>query len=125
MIAVHKDQSIMENESCIFCSIGKKEIPSEFVYEDSEVFAIKDIHPQAPVHILIIPSEHISELSEEPPSTFNIFPKLVSVAVSIAKTLGVTNSGYRLVVNQSRDAGQVIAHLHLHLLAGHRLKPMG
>ena len=115
----------MEGNSCIFCSIGKKEIPSEFVYEDADVFAIKDIHPQAPIHILIIPSKHLSALSQEPPSTFNTFGKLVNVAVAIAKTLGVIDSGYRLVVNQSRDAGQVIDHLHLHLLAGHHLKAMG
>ena len=103
---------------CIFCRIVQGEIPSDIVYRDDEVVAFRDINPQAPVHILIVPSRHIAELNATSDEDAELLGKLIRVAVKLAAEQGIAESGYRLVMNQGRDAGQSVDHLHLHLLGG-------
>lgn len=100
---------------CVFCKIVKGELPAKKVYEDEEILAFHDINPQAPVHILIIPKKHIEELKAEP----ELLGKLLITAYNIAKQQNL-EKGYRLVINQGKDAGQAVAHLHLHLLSGRK-----
>lgn len=101
---------------CIFCKIVNKEIPSDFIYEDGDVIVIKDIHPLAPVHNLIVPKEHIHSIMHLENNHQEIISKIIFVAKEIAGKLGL--KGYKLVFNVGREGGQVIDHLHLHLLGG-------
>ncbi len=101
---------------CIFCKIIEKKIPSKVVYEDEKVFAFEDIHPQAPVHILIVPKEHIANITEV--KDFDLVGYIHSVANKIAKQKGISTSGYRVVMNMGPDAGMAVHHLHFHLLGG-------
>ena len=100
---------------CIFCKILKGEIPSEKVYEDEYTMAFKDINPQAPVHILIIPREHIENFSELKGKEY-INEKITHAVLKIVEKLNLKD--YRLVINCGRDAGQAVFHLHWHLLSG-------
>jgi histidine triad (HIT) family protein len=104
----------------IFGKIIKKEIPAEIVYEDDEVLAFKDIAPQAPVHILIIPKKEIPTSNDIADEDAPLIGKLFVVAKKLARDFGVADSGYRLVINCNRDAGQAVYHLHLHLLGGRK-----
>lgn len=103
---------------CLFCKIVKQEIPSKTVYEDERVLAFEDIHPQAPVHILVIPKKHISTTLDIADEDNELIGYLFQIANKIAKGKGVANRGFRLVVNCNREAGQTVFHIHLHLLAG-------
>ncbi|MBC7287489.1 MAG: histidine triad nucleotide-binding protein [Armatimonadetes bacterium] len=103
---------------CIFCRIVRGEIPADIVYRDEDVVAFRDINPQAPVHILVVPVRHIPELNETSDDDAVLLGKLLLTAVKIAGQEGIGGSGYRLVVNQGRDAGQSVDHLHVHLLGG-------
>ncbi len=105
---------------CIFCQIVKKEIPSQIVYEDEEILAFKDIQPKAKVHLLIIPKEHISSLNEA--KSEEILGKLLFQVKILAKKFEVDKTGYKVIINTGKDAGQVVPHLHLHLLGGEELK---
>lgn len=107
---------------CVFCRIVKKEIPSEIVYEDNDIVAFKDIHPKAPIHLLLIPKNHLGPVSTLGDEDSYLAGRLVTKAKEIAAKLGVTESGYRLIFNVGRDAGMEVDHLHLHLLAGKPLK---
>jgi len=109
-------RSIMSD--CIFCRIVKGDIPSDIVYRDDEVVAFRDINPQAPVHILIVPVEHIAEVNALEEGHAALIGKMVLVAKQIAAQENIADSGYRLVLNQGRDAGQSVDHVHLHLLGG-------
>ncbi|RLD16534.1 MAG: histidine triad nucleotide-binding protein [Caldiserica bacterium] len=104
---------------CIFCKIIKREIPSEIVKEDDLAIAFKDINPQAPVHILIVPKKHIASISEMKEEDENLIGHLFNMAREIAQELGLS-SGYRLVINNGKDAGQEVFHIHLHLLSGRK-----
>ena len=104
-------------ENCLFCKIGKKEIPSKFVYEDADIFAFEDIQPQAPNHILICPRKHIISLTEATEEDAAMLGKLQLVAAKLAGERSLT-AGYRTVLNNGRGAGQSVFHLHLHLLGG-------
>ncbi len=115
----------MQKEECLFCKIGQGQLPAEFLYRDDTVFAIRDIYPKAPVHILIIPFAHVGLLADESPAQLQGLERLLTAAAAVARQLGVQENGYRLVINQGPDSGQEVPHLHLHLLAGHRLGPMG
>ena len=106
---------------CIFCKIIKGEIPSHKVYEDTEVIAFKDIQPKAPVHLLIIPKKHIPTLLDLTENEAEIVGKIVLVANKLAKENSIDESGYRLVFNCNRDAGQAVFHIHLHLFGGRQL----
>ena len=104
---------------CIFCKIAEGEIPSDFVYRDDKVVAFRDVNPQAPAHILVIPRQHItSSANVENPEVWSI---LLDRAVKIAKELGFDENGYRMVINTGEHGGQTVPHLHLHLLAGRNL----
>ena len=108
---------------CLFCKIAKGEIPSHKVYEDEFVIAINDIAPQAPVHVLIIPKEHImSSAREAKDDNSVIIAHIFVVAARIAQNLGL-DSGYRMVTNVGEDAGQTVNPLHFHLLGGKTLGP--
>ncbi|MBI3755745.1 MAG: histidine triad nucleotide-binding protein [Deltaproteobacteria bacterium] len=104
---------------CIFCKITKKEIPSSAVLENDSLIAVKDINPQAPVHILIIPKKHYSTLLECKDK--GLFGDMLSMANEIAKKLGVEKKGFRVTVNTNNEGGQTMFHLHMHLLAGRPL----
>jgi histidine triad (HIT) family protein len=102
---------------CLFCKIGRKEIPAKLVFEDDEVFAFEDINPQAPTHILICPRKHFASLDEATAADQALIGKTQLVAAKLARDRKLT-SGYRTVFNTGRGAGQTVFHLHLHLLGG-------
>lgn len=102
---------------CIFCKIVSREIPSQPIYEDEQVLAFPDIKPAAPVHVLVIPKEHVDGISAVAAGS-KVLSLLADKAVLIAKQLGIAEKGFRLVVNDGDDGGQTVYHLHLHLLGG-------
>ncbi len=102
---------------CLFCKIIAGEIPSGKVYEDDKVFAFKDIDPQAPVHILIVPKEHIASADDINETNSAVVAHIFEVAAKIAKEQGLSN-GYRIVNNCGDSAGQTVKHLHFHLMGG-------
>jgi len=104
---------------CLFCRIVRKEIPATLVHESDDCIAFRDIDPRAPVHILVVPREHVSSLNDVRDPT--IVGRLAVVAADIAREEGIAESGYRVVVNTNRDGGQTVSYLHLHLLGGRRL----
>jgi len=103
---------------CIFCKIIGKEIPSEFIYEDEEMIAIRDINPKAPVHLLIIPRKHIRSINNIVPSDEALIGRMMTVAKGLAATEGTDQSGYRVFFNVEKGGGQEVFHLHLHLIGG-------
>lgn len=105
-------------ENCIFCKIIQREVPAKIVYEDDTVLAIEDLHPQAPVHLLIIPRAHLETLSAMKTEDEALLGHLVGVAVELARRRGVESGGYRTVINNGAGAGQSVFHLHVHLLGG-------
>ena len=108
-------------EDCIFCKIASGKIPSEIVYQDDEVVAFRDIHPLTPVHILIIPKKHIPSVASITEAESPLIGHMVIVGNQLAKKEGVFDRGYRLVINAGEYGGQIIQHLHMHLLGGRRL----
>jgi len=105
---------------CIFCKIANKEIPSNIIYEDDKVVAFHDLSPQAPIHFLVIPKEHIKSADELNADNCAIVGHIFSLIPKIAKELGVTN-GYRVVNNCGADGGQTVGHIHFHVLAKRNL----
>ena len=106
---------------CIFCQIVSGKIPSDTVYQDEEVIAFRDIKPQAPVHLIIIPRRHIPSIVHLSEADSSLVGHMVVIANQLAKGEGVAQSGYRLVINCGETGGQLVPHLHLHLLGGQRL----
>lgn len=106
---------------CLFCKIIKGEIPSTKVYEDELVYAFNDITPVAPVHVLIIPKEHISSAVEVEEKNSAVIGHIFAVANKISKDLGIDKSGFRIVNNCGEDGGQTVHHIHFHLLGGRNL----
>ena len=106
---------------CLFCKIVNREIPAAVIYEDEKIMAFKDIKPVAPVHLLIIPKKHISLINHLESEDKELIGELFLVAQKIAKEQGISESGYRVIVNVGKDAGQTIDHLHLHLMGGAKL----
>lgn len=109
---------------CIFCKIVARELPSNIVYEDEHVLGFHDIQPQAPVHLLFIPKKHIASMNDMGESDWPLLAELHKAAVRTAQQLGLSESGYRLINNCGKDAGQVVFHLHYHLLGGANLGPL-
>ena len=109
-------------EKNIFAKIIAKEIPAEIVFEDDRALAFRDIGPKAPVHILIIPKREIARVSEAKPEDEPLLGHLLTVAAEIARKEGIDSTGYRLVINKGRDAGESVPHLHVHLLGGRALQ---
>lgn len=112
-------------EDCIFCKIRDGEIPGDFLYRDDSCFVIRDINPAAPTHLLVIPSAHFTFISGLTAEFHPTLGKMFEAAHRVAAQEGVDASGYRLVINQGADAGQMIDHLHLHVLGGRPLGAMG
>ena len=108
------------SDDCLFCKIIKKEIPSTIVYEDDEVLAFNDIEPKAPVHILIIPKEHIATFNDI--ENYNVIGKITEIIQKLAKENNIDKSGYRVVINCNRDGGQAVDHLHFHLLGRRQMQ---
>lgn len=105
-------------ESCLFCSIARGEIPAQAVYQDDVVLAIRDINPKAPVHVLVIPKQHVGSAAEIGPGNGALMAALLVAANRVAEQEGVAESGYRLVMNVGQDAGMSVPHLHLHVMGG-------
>ena len=108
--------------SCIFCQITAGEIDSEIVYRDGQVVAFRDLNPQAPTHILIIPIQHIENLADASDQDAELLGHCSLVAAQIAQAEGIAEDGYRLVTNAGADGGQSVDHLHFHLLGGRRMQ---
>lgn len=108
-------------EECLFCRIISRKIPSDVVYQDDEFLAFKDIHPQAPTHVLIIPKVHFDSLVEISDQQEKLMGRLVIIAKKLAEKEGLSKNGYRLVLNCGVEGGQVVSHLHLHLIGGRKL----
>lgn len=107
-------------EDCIFCKIVKGEIPSTKVYEDENVYAFKDINPAAPIHVLVIPKEHTTNILDTKSETI---VKIFEAINKIAEQLGIDKDGFRVINNCGKDAGQEVMHVHFHMLAGRVLGP--
>jgi histidine triad (HIT) family protein len=106
---------------CLFCKIVNKEIPASIVYEDNRVLAFNDINPQAPTHILVIPKKHVAGVAQLAAADESLVGYLFTVLQKLARDMGIEQSGYRIVANNGRDAGQAVGHLHFHLLGGRAL----
>jgi histidine triad (HIT) family protein len=106
-------------DQCLFCRIVRREIPATLVYEDEHVIAFRDINPQAPTHVVIVPRDHVASLNDA--SDDAQIGRLSLAAAKIARDQGIAESGYRTVVNTNGDAGQTVFHIHLHLLGGRRM----
>jgi len=106
---------------CIFCQIVAGKIPSEILYQDEEVIAFRDINPQAPIHLVIIPKRHIPSLTRLSEEDLPLMGHMVDIANQLATREGIAETGYRLVINCGREGGQLVPHLHLHLIGGRRL----
>jgi len=105
----------------LFLKIINREIPAEIIYETDEILAFRDINPQAPVHVLIIPKEHIRTMNDMVSEHTEIAGKLFLVAAEIARNEGIAEDGYRVVMNCNRGGGQAVYHIHLHLLGGRQM----
>jgi histidine triad (HIT) family protein len=107
---------------CLFCKIVKGEIPCTKVYEDERVLAFDDIHPMAPVHVILIPKRHLSTLLDIDSQNITIAGDLISAAQKIAQIKGIAEKGFRTVINCNAEGGQVVFHLHMHVLGGRKLQ---
>ncbi len=106
---------------CIFCKIAQKQLNTTFIYEDNEVLAFDDIHPKAPIHILIIPKKHIATLNDIGSDDTMLLGQLLQTAKTIAAQKNIDQSGYRIIMNCNKEGGQEVYHIHLHLIGGRRL----
>lgn len=105
----------------VFCKIVNKELGADVIMETNDWMAINDIHPQAPVHVLIMPKKHIPDIAEVEDSDAELIGKLILAANEVAKKIGLKEKGFRLIINQGEHGGQLVPHLHIHLLGGRRL----
>ena len=108
-------------EECIFCRIIAGEIPADIVFQDEDFLAFRDIMPKAPTHVLIIPKTHITSVAELTERQQKLAGRLILIAKKLAEKEGIAKKGYRLVINCGPDGGQVVPHLHLHLIGGRKL----
>ncbi|MSR37104.1 MAG: histidine triad nucleotide-binding protein [Gemmatimonadetes bacterium] len=108
----------MPDTSCLFCRIARGEIPAKLVHQDDRLVAFRDINPQAPTHILIIPREHVATLNDLTPSHQSVLGDMHLLAGALARAEGIADQGWRVVLNCGADAGQTVFHLHMHLLGG-------
>ncbi len=112
-------------DNCLFCKIASKQIPADLVYEDDQVLAFKDISPQAPVHQLIIPKQHITTLNDVNIDHRGLLGHMVFTATQLAAEQNLSEPGFRLIMNCNQDGGQTVFHIHLHLLGGRQLTHLG
>lgn len=108
-------------EDCVFCQIAKGELPADVVYEDDISVAFKDINPQAPVHVLVIPKKHIRSMLDVTKEDVALIGNLFRIANKIAEEKDISNSGFRLVINTGSQSGQSVWHIHIHLLGGRKM----
>jgi histidine triad (HIT) family protein len=106
---------------CLFCKIVSREIKADIVRENEHALAFRDIHPAAPTHLLVIPKRHVAAIHDATPEDAALLGQLMLLARDVAEEVGLAESGYRLVVNNGRDAGQSVFHLHVHVLGGRAL----
>lgn len=106
---------------CIFCRIVAGKVPSQVIYQDEEIFAFRDINPMAPTHVLVIPKKHIDSLADVADEETPLIGRMVKIANRIAREEDVAESGYRLIISSGKEGGQVVPHLHMHLLGGRNL----
>jgi len=106
---------------CVFCQIVAGKVPSEILYQDEEIIAFRDINPQAPVHLVIIPKKHIPSLTHLTETETPLIGHMVNAANQLAKREGISEGGYRLVINCGKECGQLVPHLHMHLVGGRKL----
>ena len=109
---------------CIFCRIIAGEIPADIVFQDKDSIAIRDIHPQAPIHILVIPKSHVTSIAEATNKQKDLLGNLLLAATIVADKEGISSRGFRLTINYGSDGGQIIPHLHFHLLGGRKLNDL-
>jgi histidine triad (HIT) family protein len=109
---------VSHDPNCLFCKIVERKIPAKLVHSDETSIAFEDINPQAPTHILVVPKKHIKDIQSMNTEDRELIGHLFLVARNIAETRGLDKGGYRLVINNGRDAGQAVFHIHLHLLSG-------
>ena len=107
---------------CVFCKIAAGEIPSKILYRDEDVFVFPDINPITPVHLLVVSLKHIPSLAHMADADTPLVGKMVAVANKVAREQGLLEKGYRLTINSGADAGQLVPHLHMHLMGGRRLR---
>lgn len=107
---------------CIFCKISQKEIPAEIVFENEDILAFKDVHPLAPVHVLVIPKKHVESVNDWKDKDAPLAGRMILVAQKIAKDLGIAENGYKLLFRTGRHGGQEVPHIHLHLIGGAELE---
>ena len=107
-----------QQEDCPFCQIARGEMDTEFVHEGENLVAFEDLGPKAPVHVLVIPREHLTSVTDAPPDTLK---ELMDATQAVAEKQGVAESGYAIRINKGEDAGQEVEHLHIHVLGGRRL----
>jgi histidine triad (HIT) family protein len=103
---------------CLFCKIVKKEIPAKILFEDEHLVAFSDVNPQAPTHALVIPKRHMVSLSEATPADAELLGRMLIAAQRVAREAGISDSGWRMVVNNGSHAGQSVFHVHAHVLGG-------
>ena len=108
--------------TCIFCKIAEGQIPAEVVYEDDQVLAFRDLNPQAPLHVLVIPRRHISTINDLGPGDAELVGRMYLAAQKVANETGFSTRGYRTVMNCNSEAGQSVYHIHLHVLAGRAMQ---
>jgi len=115
----------MSVSDCLFCKIVNRDIPGDVVFEDDRMLAFRDINPQAPVHLLIIPKQHVATVNDVDSSDAELLGQLMLRARALAAAEGIDDSGYRLIINCNGEGGQTVYHVHLHLLGGRQLTGLG
>jgi len=112
----------MSAPDCLFCKIVAGEIPAEVVHDDERLLAFRDINPQAPVHLLVIPKQHVASLADAEEAHRDLLGEALLLAQKVAFEEGISEAGFRTVINTGRDGGQTVGHLHLHVLGGRSLE---
>ncbi len=111
----------MKMFGCIFCQIASHEKPATLYYEDEQCVVLRDIHPHAPTHVLVVPRKHLASLNDITPEDEALLGHLVAVAARVARDKGIAGSGFRIVINTNAEGGQTVFHLHLHVMGGRRM----
>jgi histidine triad (HIT) family protein len=110
-----------QEKDCVFCKIASGEVPSELLYEDEDVVVFPDINPLTPVHLLVVTKKHIPSLAEMAEEDTHLISKMANAARQVAREQGIAEKGYRITINSGPNAGQIVPHLHMHLMGGRRL----
>lgn len=120
-----EEEATAADPGCVFCRIVAGTLPSRQVYDDDDIVAFHDVTPVAKVHVLVIPKLHVTRLQDATEADDALLGRLIRVAAEVAQQMGIADSGYRTAINQGADAGQVLDHLHVHVMGGQNLYPLG